>query len=152
MQAEIRFEVAQMTTDKEYAGIAHVAIPERNIRYEFPFMVFDPNNLAKFRVTIEKGGVTFLESTGARPIRQEIASYNDHQVAIFILLFPSIISAVSQAQLAYGGTTVAKPLAGVVEDIKFVGSEVLATIAMTKQFSWEPEDREHFEAVCQACS
>jgi hypothetical protein len=154
MQAEVRFEATQIITDREYVGTVVVTVLEEDIQAyrEFEFTMSFPNEMKNFRVVItsKRDNKIVLEHVGARPSHEQIAAYSQQQMAIFLLLFRAIVDAVKQAQLAYGGATRALPLSGVMETIKTAGKEPLASIIISKRFTWKPEDRDLFEATCEA--
>lgn len=149
MKATIKVHVSSVKTDSVYEGEANVRIENPRISRTFSFTFCNPNDLNGYEVTINYGRELVLTHKGALSIREQLDSYNDHQLTIFALLYRVIFDGVKEAQRFYGGTTIKKPIVEKVEEfIKAVGTEPLACISFTREFVWRERDEDMFEVVC----
>ena len=95
----------------------------------------------------------FLMYRAGNPAQQQIDTYDEHQLPVFLLLFCPVLEAVKQVQLAFEGPVAeASPIASAIEEITALGVGPLPTIVVNRTFVWKDTDKDIFEDLCRACS
>ncbi len=149
MKVQVKLTVLQHETDKRYSGDAEVTIQSPTVKAAFSYEMDEPNNLKKFKVVVKwKNGLEVFSHAGALTIKQQLNSYSDEQIAIFVLLYRLIHNGVKETQRIYGGTTGNKPVRERVDEaIKLIGKEPVASMSFIREFVYE--DLNEFSFLCK---